>query len=231
VTLRGVLFDLDDTLADSSGIEQRVWLDIVELIAERHPNVRRDQLRERYVAVLEAHYADHSVGATDFLTYRRRRLADALSPWGDVDDDLFERYVALKDRCIEAVEPADGAVEVLRGLRGRGVRVGVLTNGPAWMQRRKLEVSGLGEEVDTVAISGEIGVAKPATEAFTAALSLLGTQAGDTAMVGDSLVNDVEGAIAAGLAAAIWLGANDDPPPRAMSARSLAEVPALLGLA
>ena len=160
-TLRGVLFDLDDTLADSGGIEQRVWLDVVELIAEHHPTVERTRLRERYVGVLESHYTDHAAGITDFLTYRRSRLEDALSPWGGVDDDLFERYVEVKDRCIDEVAPAAGAIEVVRELRGRGLRVGILTNGPSWMQRRKLEVSGLGDEVDAVAISGEIGAAKP----------------------------------------------------------------------
>jgi putative hydrolase of the HAD superfamily len=231
VPLRGVLFDLDDTHADSRGIEERVWVEIVELIAEFHPHVDRARLRERYVGVLESHYADHSAGRTDFLTYRRRRLEDALSPWGEVNDDLFERYVATKDRCIDEVGPAPGAVDVVRLLRSLDLRVGILTNGPGWMQRRKLEVSGLGGEVDAIAISGEIGYPKPEAPAFAAALSLLGTGREETAMVGDSLANDVEGAQAAGLAAVVWLHPDGDPPGRALRAGRLADVPALLGLA
>jgi putative hydrolase of the HAD superfamily len=231
VALRGVLFDLDDTLADSAGIEQRVWLDVVELIAERHPAVERTRLRERYVGVLESHYTDLAAGITDFLTYRRSRLEDALSPWGGVDDDLFERYVEVKNRCIDEVAAAEGAIEVVRELRERGLRVGILTNGPSWMQRRKLEVSGLGAEVDAVAISGEIGAAKPDRAAFTCALALLGTNADETAMIGDSLANDVEGALAAGLAPVVWVNPHAEPPPGAVATRDLAGVPSLLGLA
>lgn len=229
--LQGVLFDLDNTLIDSAGIEARVWLDVVELIAEHHPAVDRVRLRERYVGVLESHYADHAAGLTDFLTYRRRRLEDALAPWGTVDDALFERYVETKDRCIDMVEPSEDAVSVVRRLRAHGLRVGILTNGPGWMQRRKLEASRVGHEVDAIAISGEIGVAKPEEAAFAAALELLGTAAADTAMVGDSLANDVEGALAAGFVSVIWIGGDGEPPTGAAAAGRLTEVPQLLGLA
>ena len=229
--LSAVLFDLDDTLIDSGGIEARVWLDVVELIAEHHPGVDRERLRERYVGVLESHYADHAAGLTDFLTYRRRRLEDALSPWGAVDDVLFRRYVETKDRCIDQVEAAEGAFDVVRGLRARGLRVGILTNGPGWMQRRKLDASRVGDEVDAIAISGEIGVAKPDGAAFAAALALLGTTATETAMVGDSLANDVEGALAAGFRSVIFMSGDGGAPPGAATAARLAEVPHLLGLA
>jgi FMN phosphatase YigB (HAD superfamily) len=51
-------------------------------------------------------------------------------------------------------------------------------------------------------------------------------------MVGDSLENDVRGAIAAGFVRAVWLphGRQGTPPPGAVTARALTEVPALLGL-
>lgn len=230
--LRGILFDLDDTLADSSGAEERVWVDVAERIAELVPDVDREELRRRYVDVLEGHYAELAAGRIDFLTFRRRRLADALSPWGELSDDLFERYSAEKARVFDEIGPFPDAVAVLRALRGAGIRVGVLTNGPSDIQRRKLLVSGLGEELDSIAISGELGVAKPDPEAFRLALELLGTRPDETAMVGDSLENDVLGGIAAGLAAVVWMpGARQgELPPGAHLARELAEVPRLLGL-
>lgn len=228
--LRGVLFDLDDTLIDSAGADERVWLRVVELFAEIVPAADRGRLRERYVGVMPGHYAELAAGRVDLLTFRRRRLEDALSPWGVVEDGLFERYMDEKDRIIEEVVGFPDTVPVLRELRARGLRVGVLTNGPSDFQRRKLEVAELEGELDAIAISGEIGVAKPEREAFAIALSLLGTEPGQTAMVGDSLTADVEGALGAGLAAAIWLAADDAPPAGAASARSLTEAVALLGL-
>jgi putative hydrolase of the HAD superfamily len=108
----------------------------------------------------------------------------------------------------------------------------VLTNGPSGFQRRKLEASGLGPELDAIAISGELGVAKPDPEAFERALELLGTKAEETAMVGDSLENDVLGALGAGLAEVVWMPGRrqGDLPDGAHLARELVEVPRLLGL-
>ena len=232
-TLRGILFDLDDTLADSSGTEEIVWEVVADTIAEHVPGVERAELRRRYLDVLERHYAELAAGRIDFLTFRRRRLEDALSPWGEVSDELLERYVAAKSRIADELQPFPQAVATVRALRGAGIRVGVLTNGPSDFQRRKLEVSGLGPELDAIAISEELGAAKPEREAFERALALLETRAEETAMVGDSLANDVAGGLAAGLAAVVWMPGRRDGelPAGAHLARELAEVPALLGLA
>lgn len=233
VRLRGILFDLDDTLADSSGTEERVWdTGVVDAIAELVPHVDRAELRRRYVEALDVHFPRFAAGEVDFTTFRRARLAEALAPWGEVTDELFERYVAEKARIPGEMQPFPEAVAVLRALRSRGIRVGVLTNGQAGAQRQKLEVSGLGAELDAVAISQELGVAKPSREAFELALELLGTRAEETAMVGDSLRNDVLGALDAGLAAAVWMpGARQgELPEGAHLAREIAEVPRLLGL-
>lgn len=231
--LRGVLFDLDDTLADSTATEERVWERVVEAIAEHVPAIDRVQLRQRYTEVLEGHYTELTAGRVDFATFRRRRLADALSPWGEVDDALFERYMREKARVADEMMPFPESVATVRALRAGGIRVGVLTNGPSEFQRRKLQVSGLGPELDAIAISGELGIAKPEKAAFDKALELLETHAQETAMVGDSLENDILGAIDAGFAATVWMpGARSgDLPPGAHLAREIAEVPRLLGLA
>jgi putative hydrolase of the HAD superfamily len=232
VRLRGILFDLDDTLADSAGTEERIWEGVADVIAEYVPEIDRVELRRRYLDVLEPHYAELAAGRVDFLTFRRRRLAEALAPWGDVSEELLERYVAAKARIAEELQPFPEAVATVRALRGLGIRVGVLTNGPSGFQRRKLEVSGLGPELDAIAISEELGVAKPEREAFDKALALLETRAEETAMVGDSLENDVLGAMNAGLAAVVWMPGRrtGELPAGAHLARELAEVPRLLGL-
>lgn len=230
--LRAVLFDLDDTLADSSGIEERIWDDVAGIIAAHHPTVDRQALRARYLAALDRWYPQLAVGPMDMPTFRRARLEDAIEPWGTLTDELVEAYTAEKARIADEIAAAPGAVTMLRRLRQRGIRVGILTNGPSAFQRRKLATTGIGPEVDAIAVSGELGVAKPDADAYRRALELLGADAHTTAMVGDSLENDVVGAVGAGLATAVWLRHRQTgtPPPGAMVAASLAEVPALLGL-
>jgi putative hydrolase of the HAD superfamily len=232
-SLEGILFDLDDTLADSAGTEERVWNDVADVIAAHLPGVDRAELRVRYIQALHRHYPDLAAGRTDVVAFRRVRLADAIAPWGKLDGDLFESYLAEKSRVAEEIVPFPRAIATVRALRARGVRVGVLTNGPSQHQRRKLEVSQLGPELNAIAISEELGVAKPDEAAFARALDLLGTRADRSAMVGDSLENDVLGALRAGLAAAVWIPGRREGelPPGAHLAAEIADVPALLGLA
>jgi putative hydrolase of the HAD superfamily len=230
--IRGVLFDLDDTLADSAGAEERVWTGVAEVIAAHVPGVDRDELRRRYLDALRRHHPDFAAGRVDALTFRRARLADALEPWGALDDELFRAYLAEKARIAEEVGPFPEAIATVRALRERGIRVGVLTNGPSAHQRRKLEASRLGPELDAIAISEELGVAKPEEAAFAKALALLGTRAEATAMVGDSLENDVLGAMRAGFAVAVWIPGRREGklPPGAHLATEISEVPRLLGI-
>ncbi|MEZ5100440.1 MAG: HAD family hydrolase [Thermoleophilia bacterium] len=229
--LRAVVFDLDDTLADLSGAERLAWASVSRVIEELVPEVDIAAFRARYVEVADGHYERFVAGEIDFRGYRYERLEDALAPWRPLDDDLFLAYSVEKRRIIEELWPVIDAAPTLDLLRARGLRIGVLTNGPSAMQRRKLEVIGLAGHVDAVAISEEIGVGKPDPAAYAHALAALGVEAPETAMVGDSLVNDVEGALAAGLGGAVWVTRRETAaPPGAAKVARLGQVPAALGL-
>jgi putative hydrolase of the HAD superfamily len=67
-----------------------------------------------------------------------------------------------------------------------------------------LDRIGVGEQVDGVVTSAGAGAAKPDPAIFRAALALVGVRAAQALHVGDSLVEDVAGARAAGVGA-VWL--------------------------
>ena len=77
--------------------------------------------------------------------------------------------------------------------------------------RRILDEHGLAPFFETIVISEEEGVRKPSPAIFAAACSRLGVRPAECLYVGDTLVEDVEGATAAGLAA-IWIRANETAP-------------------
>ena len=95
----------------------------------------------------------------------------------------------------------------------------------------RLERLGYFPMVDEVAISAEIGAAKPDRGAYDAVAEMLDLPHGELVMVGDNWDWDVAGALDAGLAAAYYVGP-DDPPERerAHVLESVADVPAALGL-
>lgn len=90
----------------------------------------------------------------------------------------------------------------IAALRERGYRVAVIGNQPA---SRGQELRALGIEPDAMAMSDELGVAKPDPAFFARALEVMGSpNAADVAYVGDRLDNDVAPAAAAGMRA-IWI--------------------------
>ena len=228
--LRGILFDLDITLADHSTGWAEIWPEVADRLAARYPGFDPDDFERRSFAIVEKHYELVLRGEVDHETYRRRHLAELLEPWGELDDETFAFYADARDRALAALRLYNGALETLRELRARGIKVGVLTNGPSELQRSKLRTLGLEDELDAVAISGEIGAAKPDRAAFEAAVRMLGCEPREVAMVGDHIANDVAGALAAGLGAAVWVERYPgELPEGAHLASELAEVPRLLG--
>jgi putative hydrolase of the HAD superfamily len=232
VRLTGILFDLDGTLADTAGAERDAWDAIADVIEHHVPSIDRHELYARYTAVFEPHWTAFLGGEIDFGEYRRRRLGEAIAPWAELDDALFEAYRREKRRSVERLRPFAAAVPTLRHARSLGLRVGLLTNGPSELQRHKLAVTRLEAELDAIAISEEIGVAKPDRRAFEAAARLLGCEVDELAMVGDSPAYDAEGALAAGLAAAVLVaGERPFDVQGATVVAVLEDVPAALGLA
>lgn len=87
---------------------------------------------------------------------------------------------------------------LLAALKSAGVGTAVLSNdpgGPAAAPIRDLQARGC---VDAVLLSGEIGAAKPETEAFQAAADAINLPMRDCVMVDDSILN-VRAAVENGL--------------------------------
>ena len=116
---------------------------------------------------------------------------------------------------------------VLRELRRHGLRIGLLSNtGHGRLERL---VSAYSLDVDAVLTSGTHGKTKPSPSIFVAVLDLLGVEASQAAMVGDTLVDDIEGARAVGMRAFL-IDRDGRYPGRPATLPSLYGLPAALGL-
>ena len=122
----------------------------------------------------------------------------------------------------DAWRPVKGAVEALRTLKARGLKIALVSNYDGRLHRVVAEL-GLRPFFDAVIVSSEVGWAKPSPRIYAAALAALGVGPGEALMVGDRPKEDAAGATAAGLKALLYDPRGRAPGPD--SIRDLRQVP------
>jgi len=201
VSIRVVIFDLDDTLFDHSGaaaVGLASWLG--QLGREVTPD-----LAAAWAEAEATHFPGFLSGRISHAEQRRRRLRDFLPILGHPvgDDDALDALYA--QGYLPAYQGAwrayPDAAPALTELRAEGIRTGVLTNGATVQQTAKLAAIGLAELAGPIVTAEELGVAKPHAEAFATTCQRLGAAAHQVLYVGDNHTTDILGARAAGLAA------------------------------
>jgi len=213
VRMRALLFDLDDTLWH---FPVRVPDDVLHT---RCAEQIRPLLSGWGVA---CDPTDLSHRVLDAIERARREAVTGslLSPdWsGALDAMLQSAGVSLAPDQLDALWAAwqvDGArlgrqlypdtVTTLGWAKREGYRLGLITNrwSGAVLLQRELDGCNLGRVFDSIAASSDVGWLKPHPEIFYAALRGLGTEPGETVMVGNSLRTDIAGAKMVGMRA-VW---------------------------
>ena len=169
---RWVCLDVGETLID----ETRIW------------SIWADELRIPRLTLFAA------IGA---VIAREGEHRDIFGVFG-VED--WPMRVDAVESVYGGFQPEDlypDALTSIEGLRAAGYRLAIVANQPA---PRSEELRALGVSADVIAMSEEMGVAKPELAFFSRALELMGGPApADVAYVGDRVDNDVLPAMAAGL--------------------------------
>ena len=260
VKFRAVIFDLDDTLVWDEMISRQALIETADRGAAVHgldagrlmsaakqagdtlwrahaPVERCDELG---IVAFEGMWG-HFHGEEDYVRhlrewtpqFRRAIWEHALQEQGMEDGKLAEQlgeFFRLRRR--ELQDRLPGAEQVLHTLQQAGLRIGLLTNGAASVQREKIETSGLGMYFDAAVVSGELGTGKPEPAIFQHLLGRLGVEARESLMVGNSLSRDVIGGQRAGLHTC-WLALEGEDEPVGLvepdfTIHSLGELPRLV---
>jgi putative hydrolase of the HAD superfamily len=221
MTLRAVLFDLDDTLYAEGDFYRSGFLQVaLHLGAGSAGDV------EAILHELEAIHHDEG----------RERVLDTLVARRGLDARSVSELVALFREHAPRIRLHPEVPALLARLRPR-YRLGCVTDGWPGVQRRKVEALGLAPLVDTVVYAGDYGPErwKPSAFPFEACCALLGVSAREAVAVGDNPERDVRGARRAGIASVRIRregGYFSDRPSGAdrpdFEIRSLADLPAVL---
>ncbi len=230
-----VLFDLDDTLHDDTYAYQSAAEEVAREVAAEQ-GVDALALKAAYIAEAEGFWARLSADdlKVKLASIRAGLWQSALDSVGAGQDAELarrsaERYNAYR---VKYYTLFPGTIELLRSLRERGKRLGIVTNGLAETHREKIALLRIGEYFDAIFLADEVGMVKPDPLLFAHACRTLGGAPAHAAMVGDRYDRDIRGALEAGLYT-LWLNVRSErlppgaPPPDA-SCSSIAEVGRIL---
>lgn len=232
-SIAALFFDLDGTLMDHKGAAEAA---VVRLLARyRLDGPSRETAVDLWHQLNEDYIGRYLAGAMSFAEQRRARVRDFFEHFGfscspQEADEAFSFYLGYYE---QGWGPFPDAIPTLDALGG--LRKGVITNGDAEQQRKKLKVLGLTQHFETLVISGEVGVSKPDSEIFREACARIRLEPSSCAYVGDKLEHDALAAREAGMLG-IWLnreraGSRGSPLPehRFIVVEELTELASLFG--
>ncbi|GAA3472938.1 HAD family hydrolase [Nonomuraea roseola] len=199
--IRGVLFDIDDTLFDYTSSERTGLLGhlAAEGLLESFPSP--EEAVALWRGIMEEEYTRFLRGELSFEEQRMVRVRRFLGRAIPDQEAWFGRYSALVTKAWAAFPDAAPVLEAL----APHFKLGVVSNSSLQHQRTKLTTLGLLDHFgEAIVCSHEYGRAKPHPEIFLAGCELLGLPPGQVAYVGDKYDVDALGARAAGLRA-FWL--------------------------
>ena len=197
MAFRAVLFDAAETLFTTRGSVGQIY----GSIARQYGSTASD-------GAIQAAFAHQFRGAgplsiQDQKQWWRDIVYRVFSEVGMVDnfdkffDELYDRF-----RDSEGWTLFPETKEVLTELKRRNFKLGVISNfdNRAYSVMRSLQILHF---FDAVTLSSETGYCKPDPEIFDAAVRALGVPASEVLLVGDSMQDDVEAGIRAGLSAVL----------------------------
>jgi putative hydrolase of the HAD superfamily len=224
--VRAIYFDLDDTLC---GYWDASKAGLYETFTKHGPDgfTPVEMIRHWATAFREFAprlkqtdwYAGYLKDAEPSRTEQMRRTLERI---GKTDPELASRlsqtYMEERNRALKLFPDA---LAVLNKLRGK-YPLGLITNGPADVQRQEIDTLKIEQFFQNIYIEGEMGEGKPLKAVFDRAAATVGCRPSEMLMVGNSYHHDVRPALEYGWHA-IWIRRASDVPPSAGEAGSSPE--------
>lgn len=211
--ITSVLFDMGGTLEDIYVDTQSEWEAIdklQEMLAswDLDPKVDREELKRRVDAgwIRYGQYRDaRDVELKPVEIWCGYALADFLFPEEKLIPHCEEiAHMWEVTHYHRALRPR--AAEMLEGLKGLGLKLGIISNTAALFQVfDTLEEYGIRDYFRDVTLSSVTGMRKPAPDIFTVAMRQLRSKPEESVYVGDTVSRDIIGSKRAGFAAAIQI--------------------------
>ncbi len=190
--IKAVTFDFDNTLGDRDEYAYRALMRILDENTDiKDPALREAIIQDCMIWDMQGTFSKYFMEENLKKKYGiTLKYEDFVPTW-------------LLYHSSEALLYPD-SLETLKTLKERGYLLGLISDGNAEPQRRKIQRTNIEDLFDVIVIGGECGYSKPAREAFELCLKQLGVRAEEAVHVGDIWSKDVYGALQAGMKA-VWM--------------------------
>ncbi|HEY0867664.1 MAG TPA: HAD family hydrolase, partial [Fimbriimonas sp.] len=211
-----IFFDLDDTLCgywDACKAGLRATFDHIPIAGwttEEMVGHWAEEFREFCPTIKQlGWYDDYLQQGEPTRTELMRRMLHRI----DVVDEplarrLSEAYGTNRNQALKLFPGAEHTLEVLR----EHYPLGLITNGPADIQRQEIATLGIGHYFQSILIEGEMGEGKPRMSVFRRAEVEVGCEPHQILFLGNSYHHDIKPAIQAGWRT-VWIRRASDVPP------------------
>ena len=191
-----VLFDLDDTLFESSKSIKDI---LISLLKECFQYNADDETLNKYVKINSYYWELLRNGHIDFQTLKTGRFKEYLKELG-ISADAESFSLIFMEKFIGAVDLVDGAFELCRNLHKNGYKIYTASNGEDTIQKERIDRAGLAPYFTGHFNSDVMGCLKPSIEYFNYIRNNIKEKdPKKILMVGDLYSIDIEGAINAGI--------------------------------
>ena len=202
---KAIIFDLFGTLVDSYSVQgyNRLLTDMasaLELPDEDFSKLWRDTTYERGIGIFKT--TEESI----------RYICNILKV--SVSDENIRKCEQIRlENTRKALTPKNGAIDILKSLRGLGYKIGLITNCSAEVPLfwKNTEFSHL---FDVNIFSASVGLKKPDAQIYNLACEQLGIEPNECLYIGDGDSNELSGASQSGMDAVMIRDPNEMDPYR-----------------
>ena len=195
---KAVLFDLDNTLYDYDKVH-KIALNEVYKVLKKETNISHVKCVNLFNlsrAEIHRELAGTASAHNRVLYFQRliEKTHKTVEPMF-----ILKLYNTYWDSLLKNIVILPGVIETLKTLKKNKVQIAIVSNLTTNIQLRKIHKLGLTNYVDVLVTSEEAGSEKPHAIMFLLALNKLGISSDEAIMVGDNIIDDIEGANFVGL--------------------------------
>ena len=190
-----ILFDADDTLFDFKKTEKHALENLMYSLDTDYDKDYCINIYREINTKIWKEFEEGKITSDKLKVERFQRLIDTLNLSDDANR-LSNLYVKFLSEGSFLYEDTKNILDYL----STNYKLGIITNGLAEVQHKRIRQSEVSHYFDEVIISGEVKIAKPDPKIFEYALNSLNhDDKSSVLMIGDSLTSDIKGGINASI--------------------------------